>query len=180
MRSFGKPAFDHVGPVPFPALQTLFDPLYPPGLQWYWKADFVRDLPDHAIDVHVQHGSILPTMLSTMHMYPVDGAVHRVGKGDTAFSFRDATWSEVIVGVDPSASNKDLITQWARNYFDAAHAFAAGGAYVNFMMEEGTERIEATYRDNYDRLARIKARYDPDNFFNVNQNIKPLTQASHG
>jgi FAD/FMN-containing dehydrogenase len=178
MRSFGKPIFDHVGPMPFPTLQSIFDPLYPPGLQWYWKADFLNELPDGVIDRHVEHGSKLPTMHSSMHLYPVDGAAHRVGKNETAFSFRDATWSQVIVGVDPDASNKGRITQWARDYFDAVHPFAAGGAYVNFMMEEGPERVLETYRENYERLAEIKARYDPDNVFDVNQNIKPRARAT--
>lgn len=180
MRSFGNPVFDHVGPVPFPMLQSLFDGLYPPGLQWYWKADFIRELPDEAIERHVEHGSKLPTMRSTTHFYPVDGATHRVAKDASAFSFRDATWAQVIVGVDADAANKDRIVKWTRDYFDAVHPFAAGGAYVNFMMEEGQERVIASYRENYDRLARIKARYDPENVFNVNQNIKPAAQGGHG
>ncbi len=173
MRSFGRPIFDHVGPVPFPVLQSVFDPLYPPGLNWYWKADFLNELTDQAISRQVEHASRLPTTHSTTHFYPVDGAVHRIPKAATAFSFRDATWSQVIVGVDPGAANIGRITKWAREYFDAVHPFAAGGAYVNFMMEEGQERVLATYRDNYERLAEIKARYDPDNVFNVNQNITP-------
>jgi hypothetical protein len=108
-----------------------------------------------------------------MHLYPVNGKVNRVGESDTAFSYRDAVWSEVIVGVDPDPANSGRITEWARNYYDALHPFGAGGAYLNFMMEEGEERIRATYRGNYDRLAAVKAKYDPGNFFRVNQNIRP-------
>jgi FAD/FMN-containing dehydrogenase len=108
-----------------------------------------------------------------MHLYPIDGAVHRVGKNDTPFSFRDSKWAEVIVGVDPDPANKEKITNWTKDYFDALHPYSAGGAYVNFMMEEGQGRIEATYRDNYKRLTEIKKKYDPTNFFRVNQNIKP-------
>jgi FAD/FMN-containing dehydrogenase len=167
------PALDFVGPVPHPALQSMFDPLYAPGLQWYWKADFVNELSDEAIEVYVKHGSQLPTMQSTMHLYPVNGAAHRVGDNDTAWSYREATWAEVIVGVDPDPANKDRIVDWARNYWDDLHPYSAGGAYVNFMMEEGEERIKASYRDNYERLAIIKSKYDPTNFFRVNQNIKP-------
>lgn len=170
------PALDFVGPIPHPALQSMFDALYPPGLQWYWKADFVNELSDEAIRLHIKHGSQVPTMFSTMHLYPVNGAAHRVGRNDTAWSYREATWAEVIVGVDPDPANKDLIVTWARQYWEDVHPYSAGGAYVNFMMEEeGQERVKASYRDNYERLAAIKSKYDPANFFRVNQNIKPTT-----
>ena len=170
------PALDFVGPIPHPALQSMFDALYAPGLQWYWKADFVNELSDEAIERYIQHGSQLPTMQSTMHLYPVNGAAHRVGKHDTAWSYREATWAEVIVGVDPDPANKNLIVNWARQYWDDVHPYSAGGAYVNFMMEEeGQERVKASYRDNYEPLAAIKRKYDPTNFFRVNQNIKPAT-----
>jgi FAD/FMN-containing dehydrogenase len=157
------PALDFVGPIPHPALQSMFDALYPPGLQWYWKADFVNELNDEAIELHLKHGS----------QVPVNGAAHRVGKHDTAWSYREATWAEVIVGVDPDPANKDRIIDWARKYWDDLHPYSAGGAYVNFMMEEGEERVKASYRDNYERLASVKGKYDPTNFFRVNQNIKP-------
>ena len=173
LRNFRPPAFEFFVPMPYPMMQSMFDAVYPPGLQWYWKADFVKELSDQAIALHAKYGAQLPTMHSTMHMYPVDGAVHKVGPADTAWSYRDVQWSEVIVGVDPDPANKDRITTWAREYFDALHPFGAGGAYVNFMMEEGEDRIRATYRDNYNRLAAVKAKYDPENFFRVNQNIQP-------
>jgi len=171
--SWAKPLLVGVGPVPFPALQSLFDGLFTPGMQWYWKADFVDHLTDEAIALHVQHGSKLPSMFSTMHMYPINGAVHRVGSGDTAFSYRQTKWAEVIVGVDPDPANKGKITTWARDYWDAVHPFSAPGAYVNFMMEEGATRVEATYGANYARLQAIKTQYDPGNLFRVNQNIPP-------
>jgi FAD/FMN-containing dehydrogenase len=158
-------------------LQGMFDGLYPPGLQWYWKADFFKELSDAAIEKHVEHGSQLPTMFCTMHLYPINGAAHRVSPTDTPWSYRDAEWTEVIVGVDPDPANKDMVTKWARDYFDALHPYGAGGAYVNFMMDEGEDRIRATYGDNYPRLAAVKAKYDPDNFFRVNQNIKPAVAA---
>jgi FAD/FMN-containing dehydrogenase len=172
-RELPPPAFEHVGPMPHPALQSMFDPFYPPGLQWYWKADFVNELSDEAIALHAQHGARLPTPHSTMHLYPINGAAHRVGKEATAFSYRDATWAEVIVGVDPDPANNERLTTWAREYWDALHPHSAGGAYVNFMMDEGEERIRATYRENYDRLAAVKGKYDPTNLFRVNQNIPP-------
>jgi FAD/FMN-containing dehydrogenase len=173
MRSVGKPLLDHQGEMPLPVVNSLFDALYPPGLQWYWRADFVKELSDEAIERHVRHGSALPTMHSTMHLYAIDGAAQRVGKSDTAFSYRDANWAEVIVGVDPDPANSTKIAKWCKEYFDALHPYSAGGAYVNFMMEEGQERVQASFRDNYDRLARIKSKYDPTNLFRVNQNIRP-------
>jgi FAD/FMN-containing dehydrogenase len=173
MRSVRAPLLEHVVTMPYPTFQSAFDELYPPGLQWYWKGDFVETLSDEAIALHVRHGSELPTMHSTMHLYPVDGAANRVGASDTAFSYREAIWSKVIVGVDPDPGKAEGFTQWARDYWSDLHPHTLGGAYVNFMMGEGPDRIKATYRDNYDRLVEIKRRYDPDNFFRMNQNIDP-------
>jgi len=178
IRSFRPPAFEFFVPMPFPMLQGLFDGIYPAGLQWYWKADFFKELSDRAIEKHIEHSSRLPTWQSTMHLYPVNGKVNRVGPNDTAFSYRDVVWSEVIVGVDPDPANRGKIVDWARSYYDDLHPFGAGGAYMNFMMEEGEDRIRATYRGNYDRLAAVKAKYDPGNFFNVNQNIRPAPPPS--
>jgi len=173
MRTLGQPLLDHVGPAPFPAVQSTFDGLFVPGLQWYWRADNFTELSDEAIVRAVEHGSKLPTMLSTMHLYPLNGAAQRVGKNDTAYSFREALFAEVIVGVDPDPANAEKITTWCKECWDALHPFSAGGAYVNFMMDEGQDRIQAAFRDNYGRLAAIKKKYDPTNFFRVNQNIRP-------
>ena len=173
IRSFKSPILDFVGPLPYPALQSMFDGLYPPGLQWYWRADFVNELSDAAIAEHIKHATQLPSMHSTMHLYPINGAPHHVGKNETAFSYRDANWGEVIVGVDPDPANGERISAWAKTYWDALHPYSAGGAYVNFMMDEGQERVKASYRDNYQRLAEIKKKYDPTNLFHVNQNIRP-------
>jgi FAD/FMN-containing dehydrogenase len=167
------PAFEHAGPMPHPTMQSMFDPLYPKGLQWYWRADFVNELSDEAIKLNVQHGAKIPTMHSTMHLYPIDGAVHRVGQNDTPFSYRNAKWAQVMVGVDPDPANNERIIKWTKDYWDALHPHSAGGAYVNFMMEEGQDRVKATYRDNYERLVTVKSKYDPANLFRVNQNIKP-------
>lgn len=168
-----KPLLSGVGPMPLPVLNSLFDGLYTPGLQWYWKADFVEHLSDDAIARHIQFGANLPSMFSTMHLYPINGAVHRTASDATAFSYRKAKWAEVIVGVDPDPANKDKISDWARSYWDAVHPYNAPGAYVNFMMEEGAARVEATYGENYARLRKVKAAYDPGNLFRVNQNIPP-------
>jgi hypothetical protein len=172
------PALDLCGPIPHPALQGMFDPIYPAGLQWYWKADFVNTLSDEAIELHMKHARLMPNMFSTMHLYPIDGAAARPGNQDTAWSYRGATWSQVIVGVDPDPANRDTITKWAKDYWNDLHPHSAGGAYVNFMMDEGEDRVKASYRDNYGRLATVKARYDPTNFFRVNQNIKPAQTAA--
>jgi FAD/FMN-containing dehydrogenase len=172
-RNAAEPLFEHVGPMPYPMLNSLFDGLYPPGLQWYWKGDFVNDITDAAIDKgHLRFGEV-PTSLSLMHLYPIDGAVHQPHKEATAWSFRDAHWSMVIAGVDADPKNRDKIKIWARNYWEALHPYSAGASYINFMMEEGQERIQATYGTNYDRLKEVKSTYDPSNFFHINQNIKP-------
>jgi FAD/FMN-containing dehydrogenase len=173
IRAFGPPAVDFAGPIPFPVLQSLFDALYPAGLQWYWKADFFKELNDQAIDLHVKYGAQLPTMHSTMHIYPINGAGHRPRTEDSAFSFRDANFAQVIVGVDPDPSNNQRMIEWAKNYWLALHPYSAGGAYLNMIMDEGEDMVKAAYRENYARLAQVKATYDPTNLFHVNQNIKP-------
>jgi FAD/FMN-containing dehydrogenase len=173
LRDFEPPALDFAGPLPYPALQSMFDALLPAGMQWYWRADFVNELSDQAIALNVKYAAQIPTPLSQMHLYPIDGAAHRPANGDTAFSYRDARWAQVIVGVDPDPANSARLMAWTKDYWLALHPYSAGGAYVNFMMEEGQDRVEATYRDNYARLAQIKAKFDPHNLFRVNQNIKP-------
>lgn len=177
IRQFGPPALDLVGPLPHPALQSMFDALYPPGLQWYWKADFFGALDPATIGAHVEHGSRLPTMLSSMHLYPVDGAAGEVGASDTAWNFRNARYAGVIVGVDPSPEKRDDLVGWARGYWDALHPHSLGGAYVNFMMDEGHDRVRDTYGANYERLVAVKRTYDPQNLFSVNQNIAPAASA---
>jgi len=173
VREFGSPLMHGVQPMPFPALQGAFDALYPPGHQWYWRADFVNELSDAAIAEHERFAAKMPTPQSTMHLYPIDGAAHRVKSSDTPFSYRDATWAEVIVGVSPDPKDAATISTWTKAYWDALHPHSAGGAYVNMMMDEGDERIRASYRDNYPRLAKVKRQYDPNNLFRVNQNIRP-------
>jgi FAD/FMN-containing dehydrogenase len=173
LEALPEPLMHGVQAMPHPMLQSAFDGLYPPGDQWYWRADFVKEIPDEAVAQHARFGAELPTMQSTMHLYPIDGAVHDVDSADTAWSYRDAHWGSVFAGVDPDPGNVDTIRNWTIDYHEALHPYSAGGAYVNMMMDEGQERVRASYSDNYDRLARIKAEYDPDNTFRVNQNIQP-------
>jgi FAD/FMN-containing dehydrogenase len=169
-----EPALDGLGEMPVPAWNTAFDELYVPGHQWYWKADYMSRLPDDAVAKHVEHGAQLPTMHSTMHLYPIDGAASRVADDETAWAYRGARWVQVIVGVDPDPANAGKIRQWARDYYDALHQYSDGGAYVNMLQgDEGDDRVQATYGANYDRLVDVKRRYDPENFFRVNQNIAP-------
>jgi FAD/FMN-containing dehydrogenase len=173
IRSFGSPLLVGVQPMPFTVLQSAFDGLYPAGLQWYWRADMFQEISDTAIDVHLKYGAQLPTGHSTMHLYPIDGAAARVAEDATAFTYRDGGWAGVIVGVDPDPGNAETISQWARDYWTELHPTSAGGAYVNFLMEEGQDRVRAAYRGNYERLVRVKDRYDPENVFHINQNIRP-------
>jgi FAD/FMN-containing dehydrogenase len=168
-----EPLMHGVQSMPFPALQSAFDGLYPKGEQWYWRADFVNEIPDEAVAAHARFGPEMPTMKSTMHMYPIDGAAHDAGPGDTPWGYRDANWGSVFAGVDPDPANAAAIRNWCIDYFEALHPYSAGGAYVNMMMDEGQERVRASYGENYDRLAAIKATYDPQNLFRVNQNVEP-------
>jgi FAD/FMN-containing dehydrogenase len=169
-----EPIIDFAGPVPYVTLQGMFDGLYPKGLHWYWKGDFVKTLPDAAIDVHIAQAAKVPSDASLMHLYPIDGVVHRKPQDETAWNCRDATWSMVIAGIGSDADQAPSLKNWARNYWDAIHPFDLGGAYPNFMMDdEGEARIKAAYGDNYQRLGQLKKKYDPDNLFRVNQNIRP-------
>jgi FAD/FMN-containing dehydrogenase len=173
---FGPPALDWVGPISHPALNSMFDGLYPPGDQWYWKADFVKEIPDEAVEIHVRYAEQLPTWKSTMHLYPIDGAAGRVPKDATAWNYRDARWGMVIVGVSPDPADNPAMIAWARAYWAALHPYSAGGAYVNMMMDaadEGQDRVKASYGDHYEQLRQIKRKYDPTNLFRVNQNITP-------
>jgi FAD binding domain/Berberine and berberine like len=170
--AFGPPALHGVQPMPFPALQSAFDGLYAKGSQQYWRADFFKTLSDDAVDRLCQQAQAMPTMLSTIHLYPVGGAAHRVGQGATAWSYRDADFAAVYYGVDPDPVQATTIRDWTVQTYESLHGQSMGGAYVNFMMDEGQERVKATYRENYERLGRIKARYDPRNVFSVNQNIQ--------
>jgi FAD/FMN-containing dehydrogenase len=174
IKSFGSPLLVGLGPMPFTALQSAFDALYPAGLQWYWRADFFREISDVAIDVHRKFGEMLPTGHSTMHLYPIDGAASRVSDDATAFAYRGGGWAGVIVGVDPDPANAEAISTWARDYWEELHPTSAGSAYVNFLNgDEGQDRVKAAYQGNYTRLTQIKQRYDPQNALHINQNIAP-------
>ena len=165
---------EHVGVMPYPALNSAFDGLYPPGgLQHYWKANFVRELTDEAIDAHLEHGSKVPVVNSTVHIYPINGACHRLAPEETAFAYRDATFATVIAGMWPDAADNEANIKWVRDYYDAVAPLSEEGGYVNFMSGDDQDRIKANYKGNYDRLTEVKRMYDPDNLFHLNQNIRP-------
>ncbi len=164
---------EHVGPMPYPALNSAFDGLVPAGLQHYWKANFVRELTDDAITAHLEHGPKVPAVNSTVHIYPINGACHRVAADATAFAYRDASFAPVIAGMWPDPSQNDANIKWVRDYYAATAPLSEEGGYINFMAGDDQERIKANYRGNYARLVEVKRRYDADNLFRVNQNIKP-------
>jgi FAD/FMN-containing dehydrogenase len=171
-RSFGKPLLDGVAPMPVPVWNTAFDGVYTPGDQWYWRGDFVEEIPDDAIDVHLRFHETAPSWKSTMHLYSIDGASSRVGNDETAWGYRHARWAQVVAGVDPDPAKASAITEWCKSYSDALKPYVLAGGYSNFAMNE-PDRVRGMYGANYDRLARIKAQYDPGNVFSVNQNIAP-------
>ncbi|WP_236794160.1 FAD-binding oxidoreductase [Amycolatopsis sp. GM8] len=173
LREVAPTVAEHVGPMPYPALNAAFDGLVPPGLQHYWKANFVTELTDEAIAAHLQHGPRLPALNSTVHIYPINGACHRVAPDATAFAYRDANFATVIAGMWPDAAQNVENIKWVRDYYDATAPLSEEGGYVNFMAGDDQDRVRANYRDNYDRLVEVKKRYDPDNLFHLNQNIKP-------
>jgi hypothetical protein len=174
LETLPAPLFNWMGEMPWTAINSLFDPFFPKGLQWYWKGDFVKALPDEAIDVHIANALKAPTPLCLMHLYPIDGAVQRVARDATPWSARDASFSMVIAAVSPDPRDAEALKTWGRTYWEAIHPFNLEGAYVNFMdADEAGNRVELSYGENYKRLASIKAKYDPNNRLRVNQNIKP-------
>jgi len=174
MLSVAEPLIHGVQRMPIAALNGAFDGLYGPGDQWYWRGDFVREIPDEAVVLNREWNERMPGFKAGSHLYPIDGAVQDVGAEDTAWAYRDATWSQVFIGCDPEPAKADAVREWTVGYSEALRPYAAGAGYVNFMMDdEGQGRVKASYGPNYARLTRVKAAYDPDNVFRVNQNILP-------
>ena len=174
LESVSEPLMHGVGPVPHAGLQGAFDGVYPAGDQWYWRADFVKEIPDAAVEIHARFGAALPTM--EVDDAPVPDrrrrARRRLVRHGVELPRREAGARSSRAST-PTRRTPTSIRQWTVDYFEALHPYSAGGAYVNMMMDEGQERVRASYRDNYDRLARIKATYDPENLFRINQNIQP-------
>ena len=177
VRRFGPPALDLMGRMPYPALQQMFDASYPAGLSLFERSDFMSDISKDVIAIHAEHGPRVPTPLSVVFVYPTGGAAHRVGPDATAFAFRDAEFVHLIGAIDPDPAVTRRHSSWVRDYWSALHVHSAGGAYVNWMGDEGGDRVAATYRGNYERLRAVKAKYDPGNLFHINQNIRPAEAA---
>jgi FAD/FMN-containing dehydrogenase len=173
LRAVAPVVAEMVGPMPYPALNSAFDGLVPAGLQHYWKANFVKELTDDAIAAHLEHGPKVPTVNSTVHIYPINGAAHRVAADATAFAYRDANFATVIAGMWPDPADNDANTAWVRDYAAATAPLSEEGGYINFMSGDDQSRIKANYKGNYDRLVEVKRTYDPGNLFRVNQNIMP-------
>jgi FAD/FMN-containing dehydrogenase len=173
IRNAAPPVAEHVGPMPYPALNSAFDVLLPPGLQHYWKTVFATELTDGAIEAHMEYGPRVPVVNSTMHIYPINGACNRVPADATAFAFRDAKFATVIAGMWPDPAENAKNTQWVKDYYKALEPHSLPGGYVNFMADDDQGRVKDNYKDNYNRLASIKKQYDPGNLFHLNQNIPP-------
>ncbi|MCZ2826180.1 MULTISPECIES: FAD-binding oxidoreductase [unclassified Modestobacter] len=173
LRQVARPVAEHVGPMPYAALNSAFDGLVPAGLQHYWKAAFVRELTDDAIAAHMEHGPKVPTVNSTVHLYPINGAVHDVAAEATAFGHRDASFAPVIAGMWPDPADNERNTAWVREYHAAIAPHSEEGGYVNFASADDQPRAGANYGANHGRLREVKRRYDPDNLFHLNQNIQP-------
>jgi FAD/FMN-containing dehydrogenase len=163
------------GPMPYPALNTAFDALFPKGIRSYWKGSFVTELTDAAIDQHLIYGPKVPDVTATMHLYPINGACHRVGADETAFAYREATFAQVILAAWHDPADDEQRIRWVRDYHQATAPYSEPGGYVNFMADDDGGRVEDNYRGHYKRLAEIKRAYDPGNLFHLNQNIPPAS-----
>jgi FAD/FMN-containing dehydrogenase len=173
LAGLGPVVGQHVARMPYPVINTLFDELLPAGLYHYWKGSFSRGLPDGAIDAYTEYGATTPTIQSATVVFPIDGACHRVGPEETAFAYRDADFSTALSPTLPTRAQCEANIDWARAFAAALEPYSAGGGYVNFMDADDQDRVRANYRQNYDRLASVKRRYDPGNLFRLNHNIAP-------
>ncbi len=177
LREFGTPLADVIGPMPYTQVQGMLDEGFPPGMQNYWKSNFLSDLDDKAIEIIIEHVRNAPSPNTAVAIEQLGGAVSRVGKDDTAFNHRDARYNLLIVGMWPDSSTNDESINWVRGLSDAMKPYSSGGVYVNYLgqeADEGHERIKAAYGpEKYERLAVLKNKYDPTNLFRLNQNIRP-------
>ena len=172
LRDVAEVKAEQVGVIPFPALNSAFDGSVPKGMQYYWKADFITELTDEAIVAHVEHGQKTPHISSSMHLHPINGAAQRVSADETAFGHRDKNFAPVIAGIWSDPADNEANTQWVKDYYAAIHPHSGNeGGYVNFMSSDDDHRAPTNYGVNYERLAAVKATYDPDNLFHINQNI---------
>jgi FAD/FMN-containing dehydrogenase len=173
LRAFGPPSAALLHPLPYAMLQGMFDEGSPAGLQNYWKSHYLTGLSDATIETLAQCATQRLSPLSQMHIHHLGGAMSRIPANATAFPYRDGQFVLNVIGMWPDPAENQEQIQWVRDSWQALTPFATGGAYLNFMGEEGADRVRAAYGANYDRLEEVKRRYDPDNFFRLNQNIPP-------
>jgi FAD/FMN-containing dehydrogenase len=179
LREFGPPLADQVGPMPYPQLQSILDEGFPAGLQVYWRSSFLAGIPDAALDTLVDHFSRVASPLSALMLEPLGGAVARVGSDDTAFNHRDAAYNLAVIARWQDPKDREANVAWVRAVHEAMEPFTTGGVYVNYLGEEGQDRVRAAYGDvKYNRLVALKDEYDPGNLFRCNQNIRPSTAAA--
>ena len=171
IEAFGEPFFLSAASMPYIALQTAFDGAYPKGQRYYWKSHYLSGLTDEAIDVMVRQAGSLPGRLSSVFLEPMGGAINAVAADATAFPHRDAAFNLGICAGWTDPADDALAVSWAKKFHLETAAFSTGGAYVNYMDHDETGRVTAAYGGNLDRLRRVKAHYDPDDFFRSNQNI---------
>jgi FAD/FMN-containing dehydrogenase len=174
-RDVAPPVAEMIVPMPYPAVNAMFDGLVPPGLQNYWKAVFTTDLTEEAIAAHLKYGPRVPAVNTAVHLYPINGACHDVAADATAFGHRDATYACVIAGMWPDPADNEANIRWVRDYYTALAPHSNPGGYVNFASADDQQSVRDNYGAGYDRLAQVKRRYDPANLFHLNQNITPAS-----
>lgn len=174
IKAFGLPVADLIGPKPYRQHQTLLDTGSPAGRHYYWKSDYLPDLSDAAIETATGFGSWLSSPQSVVLVFQLGGAIARRAAGETAAAHRDAAYVFNIQSAWANAAETKRHVQWTREAWSAMRPFSTGDTYSNFLTaDEGADRTWAAYRASWERLAAVKARYDPDNLFRVNQNIQP-------
>ena len=178
LRAFGPPLADEIRPMPYTALQGLVEAAFPPGLQNYWKSNFLQALSDDAIDVLAERFAMSPASTSFLVLEHLSGAVCRVAEDATAFGHRDAAYNLLVLGIWPDPADNTANIQWVRETWKAMQPFATNRVYVNYLGQvddEGVERIKEAYGlAQYERLLALKKKYDPTNLFRLNQNLSPM------
>jgi len=173
IRAFGNPHGEHIGAQPYTEWQKAFDPLLTPGARNYWKSHNFTELSDGAMDSMIDYAGKLPSPQCEIFIGHIAGAANRVAPDAMAYAHRDAKFVLNVHGRWESPGQDMTCIEWARNFFKASAPYASAGAYTNFMTEDEDNRVAAAYGSNYDRLVQLKKRYDPENVFHFNQNIKP-------
>jgi Berberine and berberine like len=178
LRRFGNPVADTIGPMPYVAVQTMFDAAFPPGRPSYWKTGLTNRIDDQVITDTVEFAKQVPSRHTVIIFAELHGAYSRVGKTDTAYYHRDMQYDLIALSVwtDPADTERNI--GWTRALFAAWEPHLARAAYVNDLGDEGEDRVRSAYGANYPRLAALKAKYDPTDFFRLNQNINPILPAS--